>query len=151
MLRALLTFILLTLAFAVQGELYRWTGADGKVHYSDTPPPDNAVSKRKMELKLPPVSDSARSEEGSAKKSLADQVLEMRVRRLAAEEAEKKELDEAKLNKAKCTQASYRLNALKDAGRISRPNEQGEKIYIDDIEREKVVSEARRTVAYYCK
>jgi hypothetical protein len=35
----LLCFVLLAVSPAVPSEFYRWKDKDGKVHYSDTPPP----------------------------------------------------------------------------------------------------------------
>jgi hypothetical protein len=33
---------------SAQAEIYRWTDSDGKVHYSDNPPPDAKVEQRKL-------------------------------------------------------------------------------------------------------
>jgi len=40
----------LALQSFAQGSVYRWTGKDGKVHFSDAPPPDDAkdVSQKRM-------------------------------------------------------------------------------------------------------
>ena len=35
---------------ASAAEMYRWVDADGKVHYTDTPPPTTAKSAQKKEL-----------------------------------------------------------------------------------------------------
>src|SRR4051812_26428393 len=44
---ALLAALLLSLGSA-QAEVYRWVDKDGKVQYSDNPPPDAKVEQRKM-------------------------------------------------------------------------------------------------------
>jgi hypothetical protein len=35
----LLSFVLLAISPAVSSEIYKWKDKDGKIHYSDTPPP----------------------------------------------------------------------------------------------------------------
>lgn len=48
-------FLLLLAASVAQAELYRWVDADGKVHYSDQPPPSSAkqVEQRKSTTSKP--------------------------------------------------------------------------------------------------
>ncbi|MDB5802087.1 MAG: hypothetical protein JWL63_3026 [Rhodocyclales bacterium] len=47
--QALLLSILLVLcAGSAQAEIFRWTDTDGKVHYSDNPPPEAKVQQRKL-------------------------------------------------------------------------------------------------------
>jgi glutaredoxin len=48
-------FLLLVAATAAHAETYRWVDAEGKVHYSDQPPPANArqVEKRKSTVAKP--------------------------------------------------------------------------------------------------
>ena len=45
--RNLIAFSLLVFTFAAQAQLYRWTDENGKVHYTDTPPPANAKDVQK--------------------------------------------------------------------------------------------------------
>jgi len=45
---ATLAAILFVSLASAQAEVYRWTDKDGKVHYSDNPPPDAKVEQRKM-------------------------------------------------------------------------------------------------------
>jgi glutaredoxin len=48
--RVLIAFSLLAFALATQAQLYRWTDAGGKVHYTDTPPPVGAKNVEKKGL-----------------------------------------------------------------------------------------------------
>ncbi len=45
----LLCLILLPLSSAVSSEIYKWKDKDGKIHYSDTPPPGIEVEIKKFE------------------------------------------------------------------------------------------------------
>jgi hypothetical protein len=50
----LLLTILLSIAVPVQAELYKWVDADGKVHYSDRPPPPSARKSERKQLSSKP-------------------------------------------------------------------------------------------------
>jgi hypothetical protein len=45
---SLLAALLAVSLGSAQAEVFRWTDKDGKVHYSDNPPPDAKVEQRKM-------------------------------------------------------------------------------------------------------
>ena len=51
--RVLIAFSLLAFALTAAAQLYRWTDANGKVHYTDTPPPANAKDVQKKEMARP--------------------------------------------------------------------------------------------------
>ncbi|WP_105533014.1 glutaredoxin family protein [Solimicrobium silvestre] len=53
--KLLLSLLLLTLSLTAQAQLYKWVGPDGKVNYSDTPPPKSVT---KVETKSFSDSDS---------------------------------------------------------------------------------------------
>ena len=44
------------------GELYKWTDAQGKVHFSDKPPKPSVGTAKTVEVKVPPVSEAQRLE-----------------------------------------------------------------------------------------
>lgn len=56
--RVLIAFSLLAFALTAQAQLYRWTDASGKVHYTDTQPPVNA---KNVEKKKPAAGGTATS------------------------------------------------------------------------------------------
>jgi glutaredoxin len=56
--RVLVAFGLLALALTAQAQLYRWTDANGKVHYTDTPPPADAKNVEKKGSPRPGVAGS---------------------------------------------------------------------------------------------
>jgi Domain of unknown function (DUF4124) len=51
----LLATVLITCSLTVAAEIYKWVDAEGKVHYSNTPPPKANVTKVKVEDPAPPV------------------------------------------------------------------------------------------------
>jgi hypothetical protein len=44
------------------GELYKWTDADGKVHFSDKPPKPSVATAKTVEVKVQPVTEAQRLE-----------------------------------------------------------------------------------------
>ncbi|MCW5625819.1 MAG: glutaredoxin family protein [Burkholderiales bacterium] len=50
-LRPVVLCLIATLAFPAAAEIYRWVDADGRVYYTDTPPPKNAGKKLKIDTR----------------------------------------------------------------------------------------------------
>jgi Domain of unknown function (DUF4124) len=53
--RFLFVIALLAMSFSVSADIYKWVDANGKVHYSNTPPPDVKGTKVKVEDPAPPT------------------------------------------------------------------------------------------------
>ncbi len=105
---ALLAAVLAAPVFA--GEIYSWRDKDGKMHYSDVPPPA-PMEPRKIGSIATPAGAPAASE----RRGVADQNLEIRKRRAAAAEGEAKDqqkLAEAEESRGNCEQARNQLAAL---------------------------------------
>jgi hypothetical protein len=108
--------------------LYKWVDANGRVVYSDQPPPANL----KSEIVTPPPPPA----NPNAAKELQDQDL-------AIKQREKKRADEAKaadkaqqasqVRRENCVNALGKMKALQQADdSVFRFNEKGEKIFFDD-------------------
>lgn len=91
---------------------------------------------------------------GTPVRNIAEQDMEFRKRRAEAEktqaksEQEKKDSEESKRN---CEQARNQLNALESGQRMSRINESGEQIPLDDEMRAQEIERARKSVQSWCK
>ena len=57
--RVLIAFSLLAFALAAQAQFYRWTDENGKVHYTDTPPPASAKNVEKKGSARPGGAEAA--------------------------------------------------------------------------------------------
>jgi hypothetical protein len=57
--RILIAFSLLVFALTAQAQLYRWTDENGKVHYTDTPPPADAKNVQKKAPARPGGAEAA--------------------------------------------------------------------------------------------
>lgn len=141
--------LLLALPAGALAELYRWVDAQGRVHYSDSPPPSDAKSSKT--LSAPPAANPAPA---AASKSWQEKEMEFRERRAAEAEAQakkEKEAEEARQKKANCEAARKNLQLLESGQRVVTTNAQGEREFLDDAARQKAINDARKAVESWCK
>jgi len=149
-LKFLLTLLLTGLAFAAHAEqINKWVDAEGKVHYSNQPPPDSAKSKV-LNIKNQPLS----GEEKSTIPSTADKEMEFRKRRAAEAEAKAKQektATEARQKEQNCNNARNNLHSLQEGGRIVQYNAAGEREIMDEAAHQQAIAEAQNSVDAWCK
>ena len=145
----------------VGAQTYKWTDADGKIHYSDQPPPANAkeevtIKPRKPSAPTTSASPSA-SEKGAATarpKTYIEQEAEFRKRQVETAEREaaaKKKAAEAAEKKQNCEQARAQVKNLQSGGRMTRANAQGEREYLNDAQIAQEIERGKKTVDSWCK
>ena len=147
--RIIIPLILACLWTVASAQVYSWRDADGKMHYSDKPPP--GVDAKKLRSG---AQSGAGTPSSGATRSLAEQDLEFRKRQADAEKARAKaeqETKDAAENKRNCEQAKLELSALESGQRMSRLNEKGESIPLDDDMRAQEIDKARKSVQSWCK
>jgi hypothetical protein len=131
---------------SVAADLYKWVDADGKVHYSDQPPPPTARSQARVPDALPPS-------DPDAARRLAEKQAELRKAAEAQADQDRKSADEASAAKQKqssCAQARGRLQALRDGSPAYRYNEKGEQEMLDDSARRQALRDAEQAIANNC-
>jgi type IV secretory pathway VirB10-like protein len=145
------------LAIPALGETYKWTDAEGKVHYSDQPPPANVKQSGTVKSRSP-AAPTAAPEAGGAPaatpKTYPEQEAEFNRRRVEAAEkeaAEKKAAETAAEKKRNCALAKAELARVQSGGRIARVNEKGEPVYLKDSEIGEETVRAKRTADAWCK
>lgn len=131
--RVLLALSLCALAVPAAAALYKWTDANGRVVYSDQPPPGD-VKTQVMPGASPPSNPNA-------VKDMANKDLELKKRAKDAAEKEKKDetarADLAKRNE-QCTRVEGQIRQLAaEQLALVRVNEKGETVYVDDATRRK--------------
>jgi regulator of protease activity HflC (stomatin/prohibitin superfamily) len=144
----LVILMVLFVALDAGAQLYRWVDKDGRVQYTDTPPPPDAKGTQQLRLNTAPGAPAPSST------SIAEQEKAFQKRRADAAKAETKAEADAKAaaeNAQACAAARSHLATLNDGGRIARTKANGEREILDDaaIEAEKV--KARASVAEACK
>jgi len=145
------------LAMPALGDLYKWTDAEGKVHYSDQPPPPNVKQPITVKPRSPATPTAAPAAEGTpaaGPKTYVEQDAEFNRRRVEAAEreaAEKKAAMEAAEKKKNCEAAKTRLAGLQSGARVSRYNENGEIVYVSDAEIAQETVRAKQAADSWCK
>jgi len=150
--RHLVPLALCILVLPAWADLYKWTDEGGSVHYSDQPPPPTVKKSEALRVgKLTPPSDKTKS--AAPPKSLADQEMEFRKRRLEAAEASAKSEKEAQAEEEKkrnCQRAMGQVTAMQNGGRITRYGPNGEQVFLTDEEIAKGVVEAKKAAESWC-
>jgi hypothetical protein len=140
-------------AFAV---VNKWVDADGRVNYSDLPPPANVKAKP-----LHSASDASASASGvpaasapAAPKTIAERAAELDKAKQAKQEAAAKAAQEqaaADAKKANCDAAQQNLRTLQAGTRIVEIDASGQRSYLDDAQRQQRIAKAQQDIATYCK
>lgn len=139
--RMVLALLLIAAASPAHAQVYRWVDAEGRVHYTDKPPPGQRVDETGI-----------RSEPTDLEATLRDQV--ERERRLelagelradAAEDAAAAAEYRERLARS-CGQARDRVATIERARRLSRDGQT-----YSDAERAAALAEARRQVQEWCR
>jgi hypothetical protein len=157
MLRLLLLGVMLAVAAGASAQLYRWVDKDGKVRYTDTPPPAGVKART---LRAPAsAGSSAEPEEAAAKGAPkgpltpAQQEQEFRKRQLEGQKGREKEDQakrEAETKQANCASARQALATLESGQRITRTDAQGERAFLEDDARAQETERARQSVREWC-
>jgi hypothetical protein len=170
----------LCVALPASAQLYKWVDANGKVQYSDKPPPSNVKTEKLREPARPAAPAPAPSEtkggaaneaakEGAANeavkgaapkaaaksgpKTAAEQEQAFRKRQLEASKAQQEQNQketEAQDRAENCRRAKVALSNLELGGRQRRLNEKGERVYLDDQEIAQSIVQARKDQAAAC-
>ena len=135
-------------ASAFASEIYKWTDAEGNVHYEDRP--SGAPSEERLELTYRRTDSSAvsqriqtrldrQAEKAEAKSAAASQEREAAEQAAAAEE-----------RASTCARAQARLESYRQARRLYRTDANGERVYLDDTQRQQARQKAEEQVAEFC-
>lgn len=141
---------------------WKWRTPDGRVQYSDRPPPAGVAEKDILSQPRGGVRPAAASTPASAAASSAapaarpasDPELEARRRKDKEQEEAKRKAEEDKLAKQRaenCQRAQGYLRTLNDGIRIARTNAQGEREILNDEQRAQEVQRTQQIIASDCR
>ena len=129
-------------------EIYKWTDADGNVYYEDRP--SGAPTEERIDIAY------RRTDSSSVQKRIAARVDAQAARaeeKSAAAAAEKEAAEnaaaEAERQKA-CERSRARLESYLQARRLYRTDDAGERVYLDDAQREEARRKAEEQIAEFC-
>jgi hypothetical protein len=169
--RHLLPLLLAALAAAPNASAqYQWRDANGRMVYSDMPPPasvpPSAVQRapaRQAPAVAPggsgatasdtPAPTASAAPAAAPEQSAAEREMAVRKRRLERAEAERKAAETqaaARRSAALCEDARSRARTLESGLRVARVNDRGEREVLDEDARATQVESARRAVREHC-
>lgn len=145
--------ILLIMASAnAQAAISKWVDKDGRIHYSDHPPPSGVKQQT-----LRSDSDTAVVSGVSAPatpKTLAEREAELKKAQKAKKEAADREAQQkaaAEAKQANCETSRQNLRGLQDGMRMMEINASGERSYLSDEQRQQRLAKSQQDVNTYCK
>lgn len=142
----LLLLCLLATPVAALAGTYRWVDENGQTHFGDRPPA-GAVSDEVKVTPAPVDEDAA----ARARKARVNEFLEQSEKeRAERNEAKARQEAAAEERQARCEQLRGRLKYLKSVSKIYRINNDGERVYVDDEENERLRREFTARVQSEC-
>jgi hypothetical protein len=129
-------------AFAASGQVYKWTDAQGVVHYSDAPPPTTQANVQTVRVtggdRPHDVAGSAPAEADAAQQPGQNQV---------AQNTAPGAVDRSK----DCATARSNLELLQSKFQVNVTDSSGKAVPLDDKTRQVQIADANAQIAVYCK
>jgi hypothetical protein len=139
---------------------WKWRDKDGRVQYSDIPPPASVTEQQILQRpsnhtprRAPVVAPNASAASAPGAKAPENE-LDAKRRKVEEDEKAKRKAEEDKQKAAmaeNCTRARANLKALEDGMRMARVNDKGEREIMDDKARADEAKRMRDIVASDCK
>ncbi len=141
---ALLTLVLLPVAAAA--EMYKWVDEKGRTVYSEQPPPDGKASK--IDIRPSPPGT------GSPPTDWKQKEIDARQTRITKEQQDSTqkavEQNAASARKHNCVESQRQLAIAQTPRPVFQVNDKGEKVYLDDKERQREIDGWAANVKKYC-
>jgi hypothetical protein len=144
--RHLLPLVLALIVAPVAAEgVYKWVDAHGRTHFGSRPPPGQKTE----ELNSPAGTPGAAPAPGG--RSWQEQLELSNQRRQQVREKEQATAKTDHENQQRCLAARNALDSLERGGARYYLNAQGEREYIDDVQRQSARDQAAQRVSTYCR
>jgi len=140
----LLTLVVASSAFA--GEIYKWTDADGNVHYGDRPV---STQSERLNIKSKPTNNANVQAQTQARADTRAKEREEAANLPAGPSLEELRA-EAQQRAEQCTANRAQLQKFLTSRRIYREDENGERVYMDEAEMQATRERAENQVEEYC-
>ena len=143
--------LLVLLSASVYAGPSKWVDEQGKVHYSDNPPKHN--SKVQQLQFRDTISTTPPSEDGFEPRSTEDMEADLKRGKDARAAKEKKDEQvraQAEAKQINCANARANLSAMQQTGRMFKTDANGERVYMDDAQRQQQIEAAQARVSEMC-
>lgn len=144
--KGLLTFLCLLVAPVAEAGTYRWVDENGQTHFGDRPPASAASD----EITLKATAPAPDSTVGERKRRVNEFLKQTEQERADRSRAQAEQEAKAAKHEARCQALRARLKHLKTVSGIYRLNNEGERVFVDDEENERLRREFRAKVQSEC-
>ena len=128
--------------------MYKWVDDKGVTHFSQDPPPDGRKAAKIEPRVTPPSSTPAPAPDW---KKREQDSRKQRIERDQADEAARAKAHNAAAERAnKCNAAKRDLQVLERQAPVYSKNERGERVYVEDKDRDSEKAAARRIIEANC-
>lgn len=133
---------------ATASEIYKWTDEDGNVHYEDRP--TGAATEERLQLTYRRTSSSAVNQQVQARLNREAEREEARSAAAAAQQEAAEKAAAAAERQQACERARARLETYLQSRRLYRTDENGERVYLDDAQRQEARQKAEDQITEFC-
>jgi actin-related protein len=134
-------------AIGAEAQIYKWTDAEGHVHYTQEPPPPGVEGK---EMKPPPPPPASAADEEERLETLKETLEERKAQREEAADAARAEEEARRTRQHNCEVARKRLEQAQFP-RVSFVEPDGTERRATEEERQREIAEAQAQVNDFCK
>ncbi|MEW6559247.1 MAG: DUF4124 domain-containing protein [Pseudomonadota bacterium] len=151
----------LLLGQAAQAAQWKWRDAQGVMHYSDVPPPDNVPARDILQRPAQPSPALVQAQPpGTAASKPHPAASELEQKIAEKKKAEQEAQAQAKLqqqqavalqNQQNCMQAQQQLQVLDSGQRMVQIDAQGQRVIMDDAQRNAERARIANLISQYCR
>jgi len=149
--RIVLSFAVMAMTVAggaTANEIYKWTDEDGNVYYEDRP--SGARTEERLDITYRPT-DNAAVQQRVQKRVDAQTAYQEAESVAAANKAEAAENAAAEqARKEKCDRSRARMESYLQARRMYRTDENGERVYLDEAQRQEARQKTEEQISEFC-
>lgn len=149
--RIALSFAVMALTMAsgaMANEIYKWTDDDGSVHYGDRP--SGAATEQRLAMTYTRTNSSTVKQRVEARVDARTAQEESRAEAAAEEKEAEENAAIAAERERKCERSRTRLETYLQSRRLYRTDDNGERVYLDDEQRQDARKKAEKQVAEFC-
>jgi hypothetical protein len=133
---------------AVASEIYKWVDQDGNVHYEDRP--SGAADEERLAMTYNRTDRGAVSQRIKGRHDRQATRDEARATAAAAEKEAADNAQAAAERQQACERARTRLESYLQSRRLYRTDENGERVYLDDAQRQEARQKAEEQITEFC-
>ena len=135
-------------AGATANEIYRWTDEHGNVHYEDRP--SGAATEERIHIAYRRTDSGAVNQRVQARVDRQAERAEAKSVAAAREQEAAEQAAAAEERAKACERARARLETYLQSRRLYRTDENGERVYLDDAERQEVRQKTEEQITEFC-